>query len=344
MAELAIGTNNVLYGTTYLGGASGYGTVFQLAQGTGGAWTETVLYSFKNGNDGAYPASGLVLNSNGVLYGTTYGGGTAGLGTVYEVLPSGSGWSEKVLYSFRGNTDGAYPIADMVLGSSGSLFGTTSQGGSVTITNQPPTCTTSTPCTYLNQGTIFELTPKGGGTWAESVLYTFTGGSDGGAPESGLIVGKNNVLYGSTFWGGSPTNCPVGGYPQGCGVVFQLAPKTGGTWTQSVLHTFSGVSPDGSHPYRNMTLNTSGALFGTTLSGGIISDVCFPDAYPGCGTIFELKPPTVKGGSWTKSNITTFTEINGGGPNGVILNNGTLYGTTIFGGNSTSGTVYSMTP
>jgi len=348
LADLAIGANNVLYGTTYYGGTYGYGTVFQLSN-SGNSWTEKVLYSFQNGADGANPQSGVTVASNGVLYGNTYNGGTSNMGTIYELIPvKGGGWNEKVLYAFKGNTDGANPVSDMVLGSGGSLFGTTYQGGSVTITNQPPTCTTTSPCTYSNWGTVFELTPKGGGTWVESLLYTFLGGSDGGSPQSALIIGKNNVLYGSASSGGTPTVCPLGGYPLGCGVVFQVAPPAKGTttWTESVLYTFTGVSPDGVHPNGNMALNSSGALLGTTTAGGIVTDVCYPESYPGCGTIFEIKPPATKGGSWTKSNIMTFNGINGGAPNGVILGNGgTLYGTTYVGGDSTgAGTVFLMTP
>ncbi len=335
VADLVIGKNNVLYGTTYGGGAAGYGTVFQLAQ-VSGQWVEKVLYSFQNGTDGAYPAAGLVLASTGALYGATYGGGSTGLGTVFQVTPSAGTWTEKVLYTFQGGTDGAYPLADLALATSGVLYGTTSQGGSVTISGS----------VYANWGTIFQVAPSGGGVWKESVLYTFTGGSDGGTPESALIIGPNTVLYGSTFWGGTPTSCPAAGYPQGCGTIFQLAPTKGAPWTQTVLHTFTGKSPDGAHPYRNLARNTSGVLFGSTYAGGAPVDICFPaGSFPGCGTVFNLKPPATAGNPWTKGNLGVFTGYNGGAPNGVIYSSGSLFGTTIVGGTAPSyGEVFQWLP
>jgi uncharacterized repeat protein (TIGR03803 family) len=341
IAELAIGKNNVIYGTTYGGGAYGYGTVFQVSPVAGGGWSQRVLYSFAGsaaGGDGAYPAVGVkVVASSGILYGTTYSGGTAGLGTVFSLTPSQNGWIEKVLYSFQGGSDGANPLTNLTVGSSGQLYGTTSQGGSVTNSNG----------TFVNGGTVFELT-NSAGTWTESRLYTFTGGSDGGFPESAVILAPSGVLYGSTFWGGTPAACAVGDYPQGCGTVYQLtAPTGGGTpWTETVLHTFTKRSPDGAHPYGNMALNGSGMLFGTTYSGGANVDVCSSDSYNGCGTVFELKPPSTSGGNWTKSNLTVFPGSPGGGtPNGVILSKGSLYGTTIVGGSEGGyGTVFVLVP
>lgn len=350
VADLIIGKNNILYGTTYYGGAHGYGTAFQLSQVTGGAWQEKVLYSFAGGNDGAYPAAGLTyLAKNGVLYGSTYGGGSANLGTVFELIPSQSGWTEQVLHTFVGGTDGANPVSDLALASNNSLFGTTSQGGQYVVTNQPPTCTQTAPCTVDAQGIAFELTPMGGGVFNESILYTFTGGTDGGSPESALIIGaNNNVLYGTTFWGGIGTACPIGEYPQGCGTIYELTTTgSGQPWTETLLYSFSGHNPDGAHPYGNMGLNASGDLFGTTSSGGANVDTCNSDAYNGCGSIFEVKPPAQQGGKWTKSNLTVFPGSPGGGtPNGLIIaKGGTMYGTTYVGGNSGGyGTVFQMTP
>jgi uncharacterized repeat protein (TIGR03803 family) len=351
VAGLVIGTSSVMYGTTYYGGAHGYGTVFQLAPSKAGVWTEKVLYSFAGGSDGAYPAAGLTLNSSGVLYGTTYGGGAPGFGTVFELIPSQTaGWSEKVIHTFLGGTDGMNPLANLSLSSTGTLYGTTYQGGQYTVTNDPTDgCTTTTPCIVDAWGTVFELTPIGGGNWTETVIYTFTGGTDGGSPESGLNIGASGALYGNAFWGGNITACPVGDYPQGCGTVFQLMPPTGGgtPWTETVLYAFTGHSPDGSHPYGNMGLNSSGELFGSTFSGGANVEVCFPEAYTGCGTIFYVKPPAAPGGKWTKNNIIAFPGSPGGGvPNGIALaKGGNMYGTTIEGGvDGGYGTVFLMTP
>jgi uncharacterized repeat protein (TIGR03803 family) len=341
IADLAIGKNNILYGTTYGGGAYGYGTVFQVSPVAGGGWSQKVLYSFAGsgaGGDGAYPAAGVkVVASSGILYGTTYSGGTAGLGTAFALTPSVAGWSERVIYNFQGGADGANPLADLTVGNSGQLFGTTSQGGSVT----------NSSGTFVNGGTVFELT-NSEGVWTENQLYTFTGGSDGGFPESALIQAPSGVLYGSTFWGGTPAACAVGEYAQGCGTVYQLTPRTGGgtPWTETVLHTFTSHSPDGAHPYRNMALNGTGILFGATFSGGANVDVCYSDSYNGCGTVFELKPPSTPGGAWTKSNLMALSGSPGGGtPNGVILSKGSLYGTTIVGGTAGGyGTVFLLVP
>lgn len=350
IADLVIGKNNVLYGTTYYGGAHGYGTAFELTQGNGGVWTQKVIYSFAGGNDGANPAAGLTyLSKNGVLYGSTYNGGSAGMGTVFELIPSQSGWTEQVLHTFIGAADGAYPLSDLALSSNGSLFGTTSQGGQFVVTNEPPECTTTSPCTVDAAGIAFELTPMGGGVFSETVLYTFTGGTDGGSPESALIIGaSNNVLYGTTFWGGVGTACPVGEYPQGCGTIYELSTSgSGAPWTETVLYSFTGHIPDGAHPYGNMVVNASGDLFGTTSSGGANVSDCNTDSYPGCGSIFEVKPPAVQGGKWTKSNLTVFPGTPGGGnPNGLVLaTGGDMYGTTYLGGNAGGfGTVFLMTP
>jgi len=342
-SDLIIGKNNVLYGTTSYGGTFGFGTVFQVTPATGGTWTQRVLYSFKGGIDGANPAAGVVLAaSTGVLYGTTYNGGTAGLGTVYQLGPGlGGTWTEKVLYSFQGDHDGAYPLSDLVIGPGTTLYGTTSQGGSVTLSGGCPT----PPCTFTNWGVVFQLVPQGGGVWNENVIYTFSGGTDGGSPASALIFGPNSSLYGSTFWGGTPLACPVGGSPQGCGTIYQLTPPTsGGGWTQSVLHTFTGQNPDGAHPYGNLALNVVGILYGTTYAGGLNTDFCFPQSYNGCGTIFLVKPPQTSGGPWIKSNVTIFNGSNGGAPNGIVLGpGGAFYGTTGMGGSSNGGgTVFSL--
>lgn len=337
VAKLTLGANSVMYGTTYYGGAFGHGTVFQIWPVSGGTWKQKVIYSFKGGNDGANPAAGLSLGGSGVLYGTTYQGGSSGFGTAFKLVASQGGtWTESVIYSFLGGTDGANPLAELSIApSTGILYGTTSQGGSVT----------NSDGTFLNWGTVFQLAPVSG-AWQESVLYTFAGGADGGTPESSLIIGPNTILYGTTFWGGSSTGCPVGGYPQGCGTVYQLAPAGGGVWNQSVLYTFTGKNTDGSHPYRNMVrVPSTGVLVGTTYSGGAATNICFPASYTGCGTVFTVKPPT-SGTTWTKSNLAVFLGDNGGAPNGALMSaTGVVYGTTVMGGTSNGyGTVFQVAP
>jgi uncharacterized repeat protein (TIGR03803 family) len=154
-ADLVIGKNGTLYGTTYGGGAPPGvgGTVFQLTSPAkiGEAGTETVLYSFAGGSDGANPAAGLMIGTDGTLYGTTQYGGTSNLGTVFQLTPPtkiGGAWSETVLHSFTGGSDGANPVAGLVIGPNGVLYGTTTLGG------VPYTCGLGPGC-----GTVFEVTP-----------------------------------------------------------------------------------------------------------------------------------------------------------------------------------------
>src|ERR1700728_3415081 len=334
-ASLVLGGSGVLYGTTTYGGSSDDGTVFSLSPGGGGTWTETVLHSFTGsatgGTDGAEPEAGLVMNSKGVLYGTTYAGGTSGYGTVFQLTPSvGGTWTEKVLYNFTGLTDGGNPVAGLVQATTQTLYGTTYTGGSA-----------SSGVPGSGYGTVFQLVPKaGGGAWTQSVIYSFTNSTDGSSPESGLTIHytkTNTVLYGSAFWAGSSTGCPLGGYPAGCGTIFSLTSPatTGASWTFATLYAFTGVGPDGAHPSQTLFLNTSGGLYGTTFSGGSTTDGCFGPSYPGCGTIFVLKPPTTQGAKWTETVLHDFGGDDGGGPNGVIPGASEIYyGTTYVGGPS----------
>jgi uncharacterized repeat protein (TIGR03803 family) len=264
-----------------------------------------------------------------VLYGTTANGGTSGFGTVFQLAPGS--FNEKALYSFKGGADGANPQASVAISpNTGVLYGTTFQGGAP------------------GWGTVFQLVPSKGGVWTENILYTFTGEADGGAPAAGVVIGKSGVLYGSTFWGGTTTACPLGGYPTGCGVVYRVAPPSspGGAWTQSVLYTFAGSPKDGAHPMENLALGNSGGIFGTAFTGGSTLNLCFPASYVGCGMVFQLKPPSTPGDPWIKQNLAIFNGNNGGGPNNVVLSPaGSLFGTTYVGGLAGGyGTVFQIVP
>ena len=282
----------MLYGVTARGGASGYGMVFSLtpSKSPGGAWTEAVLYNFTGGSDGGSP-TGLVIGTGGVLYGTTsYGGAETaicgvGCGTVFTLTPPvspGGAWTESVLYSFQGGSDGSVPNAGVVIGSGGVLYGTTFNGGTA------------------NAGTVFSLTlPKGvpsgaGGAWNEAVLYSFTGGFDlplGGA--TGVVIGTGGVLYGAAQTGGIDTGSSCD--PFGCAMVFSLTPPkagAGGAWTQAVLYSFTGGS-DGFQLSGVAIGNGPGGypvLYGTT--AGTISN-----------TVFSLTPSAgpSAAGAWTES-------------------------------------------
>ncbi len=233
------------YGTTAGGGANGVGTVFKLAPGG----VESVLYSFKGGpGDGADPRGGVVKDSKGNLYGTTYEGGANSKGTVFKLAPDGK---EKLLYSFCAQTnctDGAYPVAGLLL-KGGNLYGTTYYGGAG----------------GNGYGAVFEVTTKG----IETVLHSFDG-AHGQNPEGGLIVDSAGNFYGTTFAGGTSA----------IGTVFQLAP--GGTLM--VLHSFSGGS-DGAFPAAGVILRGE-HLYGTTTEGGTSGSNC--ENSSGCGTVFEV--------------------------------------------------------
>lgn len=335
--SLLLGPNFVLYGTTNGGGVTGFGTVFQMIPPAPPAtlWTEAVLYSFAGGNDGVNPRAGVILNNaTGVLYGTTYAGGTANAGVVFSLTPPtppATMWTEQVLYTFTGGNDGGHPEAGLTLASSGVLYGTTYSGGS------------------FGWGTVFELAPQTGGTWTERVLYSFTGGTDGGAPAGGLILGKNSVLFGTASFGGDLSNnqCPVNGHASGCGVIFRLTPSQGAvaTWTESVLHNFEGPPNDGSRPFQNLVTSSNGALYGSTFAGSYPKPLCFPSSYVGCGMVFQLAPPTVSGGPWAEHILATFNKADGGGPNAVVFGpGGALYGTSRLGGANGYGTFFQVIP
>jgi uncharacterized repeat protein (TIGR03803 family) len=188
-----------IYGTTGAGGSAGMGTVYKLTPNQGSqGWTQTVLYSFQGTADGSNPIAGVVIDSMGNIYGTTAQGGSAGMGTVYMLTPQTNGtYLETVLYSFQGGNDAATPNSSLAFDAAGSLYGTAG-GGSV------------------GQGTLFKLTPSGGGHWTESIVHTFTGGMDGGLPYGGVIIDASGNLFGTASVGGTQGQ-------QG-GVAFEVTP------------------------------------------------------------------------------------------------------------------------
>ena len=222
-----------MYDTTSAGG-SGDGVVYEL-MGSGSDWTEQAIYTFSGSPDGAAPYSGVIFDNAGNLYGTTTAGGASGNGTVYELLPSGSGWTERVLYSFTGGSDGSYPTAGLIFDQSGNLYGSTNVGGTG------------------GGGTVFKLSPSGGG-WTYSLLYSFSGRTNCG-PWAPLTLNGGN-LYGTTVCDGTSS----------AGSVFELSPSGNG-WSYSSLYDFTGGN-DGKFPYGSVALDAAGNLYGTTLRGG----------------------------------------------------------------------------
>jgi uncharacterized repeat protein (TIGR03803 family) len=337
-------------------------------------YLENVLYSFCTAGgtcvDGSGPASAVIADSEGNLYGTTVSGGAYGQGTVFELSPPsspGAAWTEKVLYSFCSQTncsDGATPSGPVVLDSHGNLYGTTRLGGNTLAAGQGcggvsggQTC-----------GVVFELSPSAGGSWQYSLLYAFSG-YDGAIPSGGVIFDpEQQNLYGVTEIAG--------------GLVFELSPTTGGTtpWTETVIYRF-GVGPN--QPVAGLVIDSQGNLYGTTMydngspfsavfeitqSGGQwVENTLYIGSYTGGltdflgvvtfdaqhniyttaaengsgldgGGVMELTPPT-NGGLWNENTIYAFNQNNNGATGsypagGVIFDpRGNLYGTTSYGGN-----------
>ena len=239
-------------------GQYGKGAVTELSPGSQG-WTETYLYSFcpkplLHCLDGDDPTSPLTWDASGNLYGATEGGGKGNLGVVFELEPTSSGWKERVLHNFPASpTDGYDPDGGLTLDQKGSVYGTTSQGGS------------------KGNGTVFQLTRGADGRWKETILYNFPDAfNNGGGADAGVIFDRAGNLYGTTPGGGDP-NCQ-------CGVVFKMTPGSNGKWTYSVLHRFTGA--DGFDPEAGLTLDSKGNLYGTTVAGGA----------GGAGVVFEITP------------------------------------------------------
>jgi uncharacterized repeat protein (TIGR03803 family) len=175
--------NNQLYGAATTGGA-GHGVIFQMKQNSAGGWNFKTLYTFQGAPDGSFPYGALLFGAQNHIYGTTYYGGTNGLGTVYDLTQSGGSWTGQVIYSFGAGQDGNSSISNLVSDPSSNLYGTTSEGG-------------------LGSGTIFQLTPNGDGTWSETLPHLFTGSPDGAFPYAGMTGDGSGVFYGATVHGGT---------------------------------------------------------------------------------------------------------------------------------------------
>jgi uncharacterized repeat protein (TIGR03803 family) len=280
-----------LYGTTFIGQADvgyGYGVVYKVdASGC-----STVLHNFTNGPDGANPYGGVILDSKGNLYGTASGGGASQAGVVFKIDRSGN---ETVLYSFTGDADGGYPYGSLILDQESNLYGTTNGGGA------------------SGAGVVFKIDKSGN----ETVLYSFTGGADGGYPYGGAILDSKGNLYGTTNGGGIA----------GAGVVFKIGPSG----NETVLYSFTGGA-DGGYPlWVTLARDSAGNLYGTTAGGGTAF----------AGVVFKVSA------AGQETVLHTFTGgADGGTPYaGVVLGpNGNLYGTTIGGGQTNAGVVFEIKP
>jgi uncharacterized repeat protein (TIGR03803 family) len=323
IAGLIFDAKGNLYGTTEEGGSQFGGVVFELTPTPSGFWTETVLYNF-NGTYGSGPAGSVVFDKNGNLYGTSFTGGTFGVGMVFELTLKSGVWTEKTLHSFDPNgKDGTNPASGVIFDAAGNLYGITIYGG--------PT----KGCLGEGCGVVWELSKGAGGVWTEKILHSFTNnGKDGFFPQSALILDASNNLYGTTYNGGSFSY----------GMAFELAPTSKGTWAETILHSFCSLAGcrDGANPDASLIFDSTGKnLYGTTEAGGTGS----------YGIAFELSPAT--NGKWTDTVLHNFNYGDGLNPLAPLIfdGSGNLYGTTYEGGTSGSGcfgfgcgTVFEITP
>ncbi|HZR21348.1 MAG TPA: choice-of-anchor tandem repeat GloVer-containing protein [Verrucomicrobiae bacterium] len=340
-------TNGMLYGTTYSGGASDLGVVFGLALDGNGY---TVLKSFTGTQgDGAHPRGALLLGKDGAFYGTTQTGGAIGNGTIFTLAPDGSSYA--VLKSFGAELgEGAEPYSALIQATNGALYGTTLHGGT------------------SGQGTVFRINPDGSGY---AVIKIFYGIADGASPYAGLVQAPNGLLYG-TVWSGGPKS--LGGIYQinpdatgfkllksftgmdgasprasllvgrdgflygtveaeGSGVsgaVFKLSPDGSGF---TDIKTFTGSVRDGVYSYSGVVQDTNGMLYGTAFFGGSA----------GVGAVFRVSPD---GSNYSVLKSFAAAATDGVNPYGGLVwgSNGALYGTAMFGGSDSCGTVFTLEP
>jgi len=270
------------------------------------AQSESLIYSFTDGsNDGAVPANGLSFNNGSIFGVTNEGGGFNEDGVLFQLAPDGNGgWSESAVHVFEGGSDGATP-SPVIFDAAGNLYGEAVSFGA------------------YGYGLVFEFSPSPGG-WKMTILYNFKGGTDGGYPSGGLVFDAAGNLYGTTGGGGNLNLCQREPVNFGCGVIFKLSPGQNGTWSESVLYTFTGQQ-DGYGAEGGMTFDTQGNLYGTTFWYGFNSN-------GGYGVIFELSPKS--NGEWQYSTLHHFAGGAGGEYpfSNLVLADGNIYGTTWEGG------------
>jgi uncharacterized repeat protein (TIGR03803 family) len=318
--DLLLDNAGALYGVTHLGGSNNAGVIFKLTPSAflGSAWTETVLYSFHNSNDGS-PNAGLVFDQGFALYGSTSQGGNNRLGSVFKLTPpsrSGGTWSLSTIYGFQKGGDVQMPLNPLALDSAGTLYGIASAGGA------------------HNEGGVFQLIPPltKGAAWTENVLYSFQGLFDGSDGTGSPIINGSGTVYGVTGVAG----------PLGRGALFQLTKSSGGVWSGTTIYDFQGGT-GGDVPSAGPIFGGNGALYGTTAYGGSA----------GNGVVYKLVPPAKQGQFWNEFVLHAFVAGSDGSEPAVplLFLNNTLYGTTFKGGTGACtnywqgcGTVFQITP
>jgi len=283
------------------------------------AQSYAVLHNFDRTTDGALPTAGLTIDRSGNLFGTASEGGLVedcedGCGTVFELMHKNGGWVFAPLYAFTGYSDGAVPASRVTIGSDGVVYGTTLYGGLL--------------AGFSGAGVIFRLQPPARASgrllspWTESVIYSFGNPPDGANPWGDTIFDEQGNLYGTTFGGG--VQCAGDYY---CGTVYELTPQAGG-WIENILYTFT--QQFFSEPRSGVIFDGSGQLYGTTSNG--------------YGQVFRL---TSSGSQWVEDTIYAFQggdDASSPAGNVVFDPSGNLYGATVYGGLSSLGAVYELTP
>jgi len=318
-ARVVVGPDGSLSGTTQGLHGSDFGSVFSLrppatfCRSISCPWTKTVIFSFTGGIDGDGPGYGdLIFGQEGSIYGTTIFGGAYNAGTVFKLARSSGGWTETVLYSFTGQSDGLNPYGGVVFDNAGNLYGTTLYGGDV-----------NPPLSY-GYGVVFKLTPSGSG-WTESSYMFQDGANDGGLPFAGPTIDSAGNLYGTASVGGD-LNCSWQVYA-GCGTVFQgFAP--------SAIYSFTGSGSFGSPPgpEAQLAVDAAGDMYGTTLQAGANR----------FGSVFKLAQGT---DGWTYTSLHDFNTADADPLSSVAFDSsGNLYGTASYGGAYGAGVVWEITP
>jgi uncharacterized repeat protein (TIGR03803 family) len=308
-----------LYGGTYRGGGRDYccGTVYELTPNSDGSWTDTVLDAFVEGDpQGSLVSGPVIFDTQGALYGTVLSGASrARVGGVFKLYRSSGGrWRYSKLYAFTGGDggDASYPGGGLVFDAAGNLYGMASG--------------------FWFPGIVFKLTRGSEGEWTETTLHEFTGGDDGAYAVGPLIFDAAGNLYGGTSGGGS----------YGYGNIFKLTPNSDGSWTESVVHQFTGEK-DGGVPSAGLILDAAGNLYSTTQFGGDLA--CQGSGgHPGCGVVFKLSP--LSNGSWKFRVLHIFLDGHSEYPVGLLTLDGAgnLYGTTQGDGAKILGSVFEITP
>ncbi len=331
-AGVTVDAHGAVYGTTFSGGTgncnlysgTGCGTVFKLTPKKSGGYSENVIYSFQGGNDGSYPFSGVIIDSGGALFGTTYrGGGSLQFGTVYKLTPKNHGYVESIIYNFEssGGNVGALPYAGLVAGKHGELYGTSISGGA------------------HGQGAVYKLTRTRNG-YVASLLHSFLSDGqhsvEGVEPYGPLLIDAYGSLYGTTYASAGGGNC----FESGCGTAFRLSPTASGkAYTESILYDFHSSS-SGAYPMAGLAFAPDGSLIGTTSEGGATYG----------GVVFDVVPFTsaADSGGYAEIPLHQFGTVTGDGQNpqgGVVFDtSGAMYGTTVEGGSNGAGTIYKLTP